>query len=101
MKRFVLILLLLIVSCGWATAQQTVFVPFCGGVDDTARFTSLIGVIGSNVSSIEIPFKNGSRCAVNTLTIPANITLVNVVGTGIKVNTGHVLTVLGPVVNPV
>lgn len=101
MKRLLFLLSSFLVLFSSARAQQTVFVPFCNGVDDTARFTSLIGTIGSNVTTIELPFKNGSRCAVNNLTIPANITLDNVVGTGIKVNSGQTLTVLGPIMNPV
>ncbi len=82
-------------------AQSTTFVPTCGGTNDTAAFSALISSIGSNTGTIRLPFKNGTRCAVQTMTIPGNITLDNSDGTGIKVNTGHVLTVLGPVVNPV
>jgi hypothetical protein len=101
MRTTLLLSVVLVLFPSAARAQQVVFVPTCNGTDDTARFTSLINIIGSNVSTIELPFKNGSRCAVNNLTIPANITLDNVVGTGIKVNSGQTLTVLGPIMNPV
>lgn len=84
-----------------AAAQFTVFVPNCAGTDDTAKFTSLITTIGANTGTIRLPYKNGTRCAVNTLTIPDNITLDNGDGTGIKVNAAQTLTVLGPVVGPV
>lgn len=98
MTRLLWLLLLFPVS---ALAQSTTFVPTCQGTNDTAAFTSLISSIGANQGTIRIPYKNGTRCAVNTLTIPSNVALDNTGGTGIKVNTGQVLTVLGPVVNPV
>ncbi len=91
--------LLFILICASAAGAQTVFIPTCAGTDDTAKFTTIIATIGSNTGSIRLPYKNASRCAVNTLTIPANVTLDNGAGTGIKVNTGQTLTT-GPVVNP-
>lgn len=94
-------LLLLLLLLSTAASAQTTFTPVCAGADDTARFTSIISTIGANTGTIRLPYKNGTRCASNTLTIPSNITLDNSDGTGIKVNTGHVLTVVGPVVNPV
>jgi hypothetical protein len=83
-----------------ARAQQTVFVPSCSGTNDTAAFSALISAVGSNAATIRLPFKKGTRCAVNSLTIPSNVTLDNSDGTGIKVNTGQTLTIVGPVVNP-
>ena len=83
-----------------ALAQSTAFTPECDGTDDTARFTALISSIGPNTGTIRLPYKAGSRCAVGKLTIPANVTLDNSDGTGIKVNTGQTLTLLGPLVNP-
>lgn len=97
MKQLLLVFLLLIPVS--VMAQSTTFTPFCLGSNDTAAFNSLITVIGSNAGTIKLPYKNGARCAVNTLTIPANITLDNSQGTGISVNITHTLTVLGPVIN--
>ena len=99
MRKLVLLVLMLIpVSVG---AQQTVWVPFCSGSNDTLAFTNIITAIGANTGTIRLPYKTASRCAVNSLTIPANVTLDNTDGTGIKVNTGQTLTVVGPRVNPV
>jgi hypothetical protein len=74
-------------------AQQTIFVPKCSGTNDTAAFSTIISTIGSNTGTIRLPYKSGSRCAVNTLTIPGNVTLDNSDGTGISVNSGQTLTV--------
>lgn len=101
MKRLLLLLCLLVPAT--ASAQQTVFVPLCAGTNDTARFTAIITAIGANTGTIRLPYKKstaGSQCAVNNLTIPANITLDNTGGTGIKVNTNWTLTVVGPVISP-
>lgn len=101
MKRILSACLLLLTFSICAVAQQTTFIPSCTGVNDTSKFTSLISLIGANAGTIELPYKSGSRCAVNNLTIPANVTLDNVRGTGLKVNTGQTLTVLGPIQNPI
>lgn len=100
MRRFALLLLFVLLGCRLAQGQSG-FTPFCAGSNDTSRFSSLISAISSNQGTITVPFISGSRCAVNTMTIPANVTLDNTNGTGIKVNSGQVLTVLGPVINPV
>jgi hypothetical protein len=84
----------------FADAQITTFTPNCAGSNDTAVFSAIVSTIGSNTGTIRLPYKNGSRCAVNSLTIPANITLDNSDGTGLKVNTGQTLTVVGPVKGP-
>lgn len=81
-------------------AQQIVFVPNCAGTNDTTKFSAAITQVGSNTATIRLPYKSGSRCAVNNLTIPANVTLNNEDGTGLKINTGQTLTVLGPISNP-
>lgn len=100
MKRL-LTLLLLLIGCTLTTqAQQTVFVPTCAGTNDTAKFSAIITSVGSNTATIRLPYKNGTRCAVNNLTIPSNVTLDNTDGTGIKINTGQTLTIVGPVSNP-
>lgn len=96
-KLFLLILLLIPLT---AQGQQTNWVPSCSGSNDTAAFSAIITAIGSNLGTIQLPYKNGTRCAVNNLTIPANVTLDNHVGVGIKVNTGQTLTIVGPVVGP-
>ncbi|HYG78777.1 MAG TPA: hypothetical protein VD861_00230 [Pyrinomonadaceae bacterium] len=83
-----------------AAAQVATFTPECDGADDTARFTALISSIGPNTGTIRLPYRAGSRCAVNNLTVPANVTLDNSDGTGVRVNTGQTLTLLGPLVNP-
>lgn len=94
--RLLLFILLLPLA---AQAQTTTFTPNCAGSNDTAKFSALISAIGSNTATIRLPYKSGSRCAINTLTIPSNITLDNTDGTGIKINSGQVLTVVGPVVS--
>src|ERR1051326_2874031 len=101
MKRTVLFALTLLLYATVCRAQTTTFVPNCGGDDDTARFVTIIGKIGSNTGTIRLPYKADIRCAVGNLTIPDNITLDNSDGTGISVKTGATLLVLGPVVNPV
>lgn len=101
MHRALLALIALLTWFSWTSAQQTTFTPNCAGTDDTARFTSIIATISSNTGTIRLPYKAGTRCAVNTITIPDNITLDNSDGTGLKANTGQTVTVLGPVVNPV
>lgn len=90
-----LVLLLLPTSAG---AQPTVFTPSCSGTDDTAEFSRVISMIGSNTAPIRLPYKAGTRCAVNSLTIPANVTLDNSDGTGLKVNAGQTLTMRGGIV---
>lgn len=77
-----------------------VFTPQCAGTNDTASFTTIISTIGANTGTIRLPYQSGTRCAVNTLSLPANITLDNVDGTGIKVNTGQTVTIEGPINAP-
>lgn len=101
MRRWLFALSVLVAFSLSVHAQQTVFVPVCAGTNDTAKFTAFITLIGANTGTIRLPYKNGTRCAVNNLTIPANITLDNSDGTGLKVNSGQLLTVLGPVVSPI
>jgi hypothetical protein len=86
-----------------AHAQSTVTFVNCSGTNDTAAFQAIITAIGAATGTINIPFKasTANRCAVNNLTIPANVTINNQNGIGIKVNTGQTLTVLGPVDAPV
>lgn len=100
MNRLLLILLLLLTPV-MARGQATIFTPFCNGAD-TARFTALIATIGANQATISLPYKSNPalRCAVNSLTIPSNITLDNSHGSGIKINSGQTLTIVGPVVSP-
>lgn len=100
MKRFLLAFTALLTLAVGADAQQTVWVPFCSGTNDTAAFSNVIAAIGANAGTLRLPYKNGTRCAVNTLNIPANVTLDNTDGTGVWVNTGQTLTVNGPRVNP-
>jgi hypothetical protein len=99
MKKLLLVLLL-VASPASARAQAGQSVLPCTGGDDTARLAAAIAQIGTNQGTITLPFKSGTRCAVDSLTIPANVTLDNSQGTGIKVNTGQTLTIAGPVINP-
>lgn len=99
MKKLIGVFILL---CWVVVVQgQQTFVPNCAGIDDTSKFVSIIATIGANTGTIRLPYKAGTRCAVNAVTIPDNITLDNSDGTGIKANAGQAVTVLGPVVNPV
>lgn len=86
-----------------AHAQQTEAWVNCGGVNDTASFQAAITGAAGNPRTIRIPYKSDStkRCALNTITIPSNITLDNTDGSGINKNAGQIITVLGPLVNPV
>lgn len=100
MKTLLIIIALLMCAVP-ATGQQTYSVPRCLGTNDTAAFQSIITAAAGNPRSIEVPRRSeAQRCALNTSTIPSNITLVNITGSGIKVNTGQTLTVTGPRVNP-
>lgn len=72
------------------------FTPSCAGVDDTAAFESLIASIDGRAGALVLPASH-VRCAVGSLTIPANIALDNSAGTGLTINDGGVLTILGPV----
>src|SRR5262245_21668742 len=96
--------LILFFLCAFAQAQTTTFTPNCTGTaaTDTSRIQTLITQIGSNTGNIRIPYKATllSRCTVNTMTIPTNISLDNTDGTGIVVGAGQTLTVLGPRINP-
>lgn len=100
MKNLLLLLFLLIGLSVAASAQYSVFIPNCGGSDDTAKFTSIIATIGSSQGTISLPYKSGTRCAVSNLTIPSNVTLDNTSGSGIKVITGQTLTIVGAISNP-
>nr|AUN37445.1 flagellar hook-length control protein FliK [uncultured bacterium] len=99
--RKALLLICLFAFAATAQAQQTTFVPNCGGDDDTARFVAIITKIGTNTGTIRLPYKDGIRCAVSSLTIPDNITLDNSDGTGISARASATLLVVGPVVNPI
>lgn len=107
MKRFALVVFLLLLAfCGIgivsSRAQQNVFVPACGGTNDTAAFQTIINGAASNPRTIKIPYKSDltKRCKVTTITFPLNITLDNTDGSGIARDTPNVVTILGPVVNP-
>lgn len=100
MKKLILAITLVLLFAWIARAQNTTFIPNCYGINDTSKFLSLIALIEDNTGTIRLPYKDATRCATNTMTIPANITLDNTDGTGIWVNTGQTLTVLGPVHNP-
>ncbi len=97
-KLFALTLLLF--AAGPALAQQTTFTPNCAGTNDTAAFSTIISAVGSNPATIRLPYKPGTRCAVNSITVPANVALDNTDGSGLKINTGQTLTLSGPAVNP-
>lgn len=99
--RNLLCMVFLLVFVFAAQGQQRIFVPVCAGTNDTARFTAIIATMGANTGTIRLPYKSGTRCAVNTLTIPANVTLDNTDGTGIRVNIGQTLNPMGPLVSPV
>lgn len=100
MQRLLCLFVLLFCSVV-VSAQQTIWVPTCAGTNDTTAFSNIITSIGSNTGTIRLPYKNGTRCAVNNLTIPANVTLDNTDGSGVKINTGQTLTINGPIVGPV
>gem|GEM_PF-6837598 len=80
-------------------AQSNSFTPHCDGSNDTTQFSAIIATIGANRGTIRLT-ADGPRCAIDNLTIPANVTLDNTDGIGIKVNTGQTLTALGPIVDP-
>jgi hypothetical protein len=101
MKRLFLLALILLFHALPAQSQQRELVPNCGGDNDTARFAALVSIANGNNATIQLPYKGDIQCAINTFTIPANITLDNSRGSGLKVNAGQTLTVLGPVINPV
>jgi hypothetical protein len=98
-----LLIILLVASFAHATGQDRsvqAVTPVCQGTNDTAVFGSIISNFGPNTGTIQLPSVSGSRCAVNNLTIPANVTLDNAGGSGIKVNTGQTLRVAGFVTSP-
>ncbi len=84
-------------------SAQAPFVPNCNGIDDTLEFTTLISGAAGNPRTIQIPYYDdlNKRCKVTTMTVPAHITLDNTDGIGIAVDSPNVLTVSGPIVNPV
>lgn len=101
MRKLLLAIFTVLVFALQARAQLQTFVPNCAGTNDTTAFSSIITAIGSNQGTIQLPYKaSASRCAVNNLTIPANVTLDNNNGSGLKVNTGQTLTLVGTVANP-
>ena len=101
MRKLIFLAVILLLLAQAARAQETVFIPNCGGDNDTARIATLITRIGSNTGTIRLPYKDGTRCAVNSITFPENITLDNTDGTGLQRNAGAVVTILGPIVNPI
>jgi hypothetical protein len=89
-------LLLLPASAG---AQHLTVSPRCSGSNDTAAFSTVISAAGSNPVTIRLPyFSTATRCAVNNLTIPANVTLSDEEDSGITVNSGQTLTINGGIV---
>ncbi|HBB95703.1 MAG TPA: hypothetical protein DC054_09965 [Blastocatellia bacterium] len=100
MKRQMMGLLFVLLCSGVARAQQATLVPRCAGSNDTEELATIISRIGSNKGTIRLPAESGSRCAVNNLKIPTNVTLDNTAGAGIKINTGQTLIDDGPIVNP-
>lgn len=77
-------------------ALQTVTVN-CQGGDDTARFAAALSTARSSNSVIKLP--RNRRCALNSLTIPANVTLDNSEGAGLTINDGQTLNISGAVIN--
>ena len=83
-----------------ANAQFSQFVPNCTGVNDTASFSNAVLLMGPNIATLKPPYKPTiSRCALNNITIPSNVTLDFIDGT-VKVNTGQTLTIVGPINAP-
>lgn len=100
-----LAVMLLFGSTAIVRGQTTTFTPVCVGdaTLDTAKFVAIKSTVGAtNAATITLPYKLDptKRCKVNSLSLTANITLDNSVGSGIFVVTGQVLTVAGPRVNP-
>src|SRR3982751_6747287 len=79
--------------CGGAAAQAQQSTSFlnCAGTDDNIELERMRASIGTNVGTLKMTAKNGARCAVGNVTIPANITLDNTDGAGITVNAGQTL----------
>lgn len=101
MKTFLNLMLLVLLLALPSSAQNRTFTPNCFGINDTARIQRLIDLIEDNTGTIRLPYKDATRCAVNSITFPENITIDNSDGTGLWRNTSAVVTVLGPVVSPV
>jgi hypothetical protein len=100
MRRIALLIAMLALFTTASASAQQIFTPICNGTNDTSRFQTIITGAAGAERTIRLPRKSaGTRCAVNTLVIPANITLDNTDGTGIKVNTGQTLTANGPVIS--
>ena len=95
-----LVICLLMIWCPLVCrGQQRIFIPTCAGEDDTSRFTQILSAIGSREGTIRLP-PEGARCAVNSLTIPPNVTLDNSEGIGIRINNGQSVVDAGPLINP-
>jgi hypothetical protein len=92
---------LVAVGAALAPVQYTNFTPRCSGTNDTSEFSAISSTMGSDAGSVRLPWIGGSRCAVGTLTLPANVAIDSTNSTGLKVNDGATLTVRGSIVSPV
>lgn len=102
MKRLIFVIIAVLAIAATSRAQQT-FIPACAGTNDTAAFQTIITNAAGAARTITVPYKSNTnqRCALNTITIPSNITIDNTNGSGVKVNSGQTVTVNGPYVNPI
>lgn len=102
--KCLIVLCTLILFAGTASAQFSTFTPSCTGTAgvDTPRFAAIIATIGANEGTIQIPYKAdpNARCHLSSLSIPANVTLDNTTGTGIRISTASTLTIVGKIESP-
>lgn len=89
------------ISVGDNDPRLASIAPLCAGTDDTTAISAIVTTFGSNKGTIKLPRLGSSRCAVGTLSIPANVTLDGADSSGLKINDGATFTVSGFIVNPI
>lgn len=95
--RLTLATLTILICAAASHAQQTVFVPFCSGVNDTAKFTALATSLGSIVpATIRLPSRKTCKLTTNVV-LTSNITLDGTDGGMVDLtNSSVTLTLQGP-----
>ncbi|HXD31060.1 MAG TPA: hypothetical protein VN643_08085 [Pyrinomonadaceae bacterium] len=72
----------------------------CTAESDVSIFAKTISAIGAKVKTLKISSAGSRPCVAGTIIIPANVTVDNIEGLGVTVETGKTLTILGNIINP-
>ena len=98
-RSFAFAVLLTVSIFNFSHAQDRLAVQ-CSGSSDTQHLSELITDLKIRGGSLRLPAKGSAQCVTDSLVIPPNVSVDNSDGGGIKINTGKVLTILGPIISP-